>query len=187
MGDCWDTENESLNNREMLLLSLTLLLFYWSHEISADQSPSRNCISHPGVVVGSVFAVRAWSYVWELVWHRHRCSHYSMSRSLLDLLLVSYLMILVVHSIAVWRHLLHISNSILTLQEAYILLLKAQQGKKFIKYYQNLYTQKASQLSSWAFLPSCFCRNLIAKSIAKKNVHKYENTRLRPRYRSVSA
>ena len=32
-----------------------------SHEISADQSPSRNCISRPGMVVGSVFAVRAWS------------------------------------------------------------------------------------------------------------------------------
>ena len=30
---------------------------YWSHEISADKSPSRNCISRPGVVVGSVLAV----------------------------------------------------------------------------------------------------------------------------------
>ena len=48
-----DTENESLNNWEMLL-SLTLLLLV---------SPIRNYISRPGVVVGSVFAVWAWSEV----------------------------------------------------------------------------------------------------------------------------
>ena len=30
------------------------------HEISADQSSIRNCISRLGVVVGSVFAIQAW-------------------------------------------------------------------------------------------------------------------------------
>ena len=59
MGGCGDTENESLYNWEMLLLSL--LSSYWSHEISADQSPSRNCIRRPGVVGKTILDVQTWS------------------------------------------------------------------------------------------------------------------------------
>ena len=34
---------------------------YWSHEISADQSPSRNCIRRPGVVGKTILDVQTWS------------------------------------------------------------------------------------------------------------------------------
>ena len=34
---------------------------YWSHEILADQSPSRNCIRRPGVVGKTILDVRTWS------------------------------------------------------------------------------------------------------------------------------
>ena len=70
MGGCRDTENESLNNCEMLLLLLTLLLLVtWS-------SPSRNCIRCPGVVGKTILNVQMWSKEQEVIWEPP--SHYSM-------------------------------------------------------------------------------------------------------------
>ena len=38
-----------------------LLSSYWLHELSADQSPSRNCIRRPGVVGKTILDVQTWS------------------------------------------------------------------------------------------------------------------------------